>query len=86
VLTWLEILAFGFLLLPLRRPLPALDLAPSLALLLPLRRALPAFLLSLRAGLASRSRHGTHAFTMVFRGTSITFVPILWQDGLHRRK
>ena len=52
-----RVLAFDFLLLPARRALPALDLAPGLALLPPLRRALPAFLLALRAGLANRSRH-----------------------------
>jgi hypothetical protein len=52
-----RVLAFDFLLLPARRTLPALDLAPGLALLLPLRRPHPAFLLALRAGLANRSRH-----------------------------
>jgi hypothetical protein len=52
-----RVLAFDFLLLPARRTLPALDLAPGLAPLLPLRRPLPAFLLALRAGLANRSRH-----------------------------
>jgi hypothetical protein len=86
VLTQLGVLTFEFLLLPTRRPLPALDFPPSLALLVPLHRALPAFLLSLRAGLANRTRHGTHPFTVVFRGTSITFRDGLLQDGLHRRK
>jgi hypothetical protein len=66
-----RVLAFDFLLLPARRALLALDLAPSLARLLPLRRALPASLLALHAGLANRSRHGAHPVSMV-SWTSIT--------------
>ena len=81
-----RILAFDSLLLPAGRALPALDLAPGLALLPPLRRALPAFLLALRAGLANRSKH-VLTRSAWFPGRPITLLrDSLWEDGLQRGK